>query len=88
MSRLGAFCCALLIACASVAALQSGPKDRSQPHPPKKSQSKAQSNPERRVYVRGYYRKDGTYVRPHTRSRPHAKGGSSTPKKKSPKRKA
>ena len=22
------------------------------------------------VYVRGYYRKDGTYVRPHTRSRP------------------
>jgi hypothetical protein len=22
-----------------------------------------------RVYVRGYYRKDGTYVRPHTRSR-------------------
>lgn len=23
-----------------------------------------------RVYVRGYYRKDGTYVRPHTRRRP------------------
>lgn len=23
-----------------------------------------------RVHVRGYYRKDGTYVRPHTRSRP------------------
>lgn len=22
------------------------------------------------VYVRGYYRRDGTYVRPHTRSRP------------------
>lgn len=24
-----------------------------------------------RVYVRGYYRKNGTYVQPHTRSRPH-----------------
>lgn len=26
-----------------------------------------------RVQVRGYYRKDGTYVRPHTRSRPRRK---------------
>lgn len=24
-----------------------------------------------RVHVRGYYRRDGTYVRPHTRRRPH-----------------
>lgn len=26
-----------------------------------------------KVQVRGYYRKDGTYVRPHERSRPHRK---------------
>jgi hypothetical protein len=26
-----------------------------------------------RVKVRGYYRKDGTYVRPHTRSKPKKK---------------
>lgn len=26
------------------------------------------------VYVKGYYRKDGTYVRPHTRSAPKRKG--------------
>lgn len=29
------------------------------------------------VSVRGYYRKDGTYVRPHTRSRPWSGGGRS-----------
>ena len=27
------------------------------------------------VHVKGYYRKDGTYVRPHTRSRPGSKKG-------------
>jgi hypothetical protein len=27
------------------------------------------------VHVRGYTRKDGTYVRPHTRSAPHSGGG-------------
>jgi hypothetical protein len=27
------------------------------------------------VHVRGYYRRDGTYVRPHTRSRPGARSG-------------
>lgn len=30
----------------------------------------ASSGTSGRVYVRGYHRKDGTYVRPHTRSRP------------------
>lgn len=27
------------------------------------------------VHVDGYFRKDGTYVRPHTRSLPHTGGG-------------
>ena len=30
------------------------------------------------VHVRGYYRKDGTYVRPHTRSAPGTKSGGSS----------
>ena len=37
-----------------------------------------------RVYVKGYYRKDGTYVRSHTRSRPKSK----TYKRKKYKRKS
>ena len=38
--------------------------------PTQMSRSRAPSSGSGRVYVRGYTRKDGTYVRPHTRSRP------------------
>lgn len=39
----------------------------------------ANDNSDRRVHVKGYYRKDGTYVRPHTRSWPHSKSAYSAP---------
>lgn len=36
------------------------------------------------VHVKGYYRKDGTYVRPHTRSAPGTKSGSSSGRARRP----
>lgn len=37
----------------------------------------SRSTPGTDVHVNGYYRKDGTYVRPHTRSAPGSRSGSS-----------
>ena len=37
---------------------------------PKHSVARPPSSSSGKVYVRGYYRKDGTYVRPHYRSKP------------------
>ena len=37
---------------------------------PRSSTSASNSGGSKTVYVRGYYRKNGTYVRPHRRSRP------------------
>lgn len=45
------------------------PADSARPQP-RSGGSSASPSTGGSVHVRGYYRKDGTYVRPHTRSRP------------------
>jgi tetratricopeptide (TPR) repeat protein len=49
---------------------------RQTPKPSSKSDpetTKAKTNPGKEVEVKGYYRKDGIYVKPHTRSKPTKK---------------
>jgi micrococcal nuclease len=47
--------------------------------PPAATPSATSSSSSDRVYVRGYYRKDGTYVKPHTRSKPGSKSKARRP---------
>jgi hypothetical protein len=75
VKRLAAVLVALLVAVLSLAQPEDAPKKKTNPPAP----STQRASP--RVHVRGYHRKDGTYVQPHTRSYPH-KHGKSAPKKK------
>lgn len=45
------------------------PDDMSRSRAPRSTASASSSSTSGRVYVRGYHRKDGTYVKPHTRKR-------------------
>jgi hypothetical protein len=45
------------------------PEEMARSRAPRASSGQSSASSSGRVYVRGYYRKDGTYVRPHSRSR-------------------
>lgn len=51
-------------------AQRESPPQSSEPPPSFVSTTGSESSSSREVHVRGYYRKDGTYVSPHSRSRP------------------
>ncbi len=77
MRKLGVFLFVLVLA----SAVQAGPRDGSDGQKGLGGQP-AEVKPGPRVHVKGYRRKDGTYVAPHTRSYPHSKSRPSEPKKK------